>query len=83
MTLLSKLKLFLLVTNRSYSLHESILQVSKKNVLIFLKAYLFIQMNKLLREVPTMESWLTDGSSKFVQVNYSTLTNLANLDGFY
>jgi hypothetical protein len=25
-------------------------------------------MNKLLREVPTMESWLSDGSSEFVQV---------------
>ena len=26
------------------------------------------QMNKLLREVPTMESWLNEGSSDFVQV---------------
>ena len=25
-------------------------------------------MNKLLREVPTMESWLNEGSSDFVQV---------------
>ena len=28
-----------------------------------------IQMNKLLREVPTMESWLNEGSSEFVQVS--------------
>jgi hypothetical protein len=27
-----------------------------------------LQMNKLLREVPTMESWLNEGSSEFVQV---------------
>jgi hypothetical protein len=26
-------------------------------------------MNKLLREVPTIESWITDGSSDFVQVS--------------
>lgn len=28
----------------------------------------FSQMNKLLREVPTMESWISDSSSSFVQV---------------
>ena len=26
-------------------------------------------MNKLLREVPTMESWVSDGGSEFVQVS--------------
>lgn len=26
-------------------------------------------MNKLLREVPTIESWISDGSSEFVQVS--------------
>ena len=26
-------------------------------------------MNKLLREVPTMESWISGGSSEFVQVS--------------
>ena len=30
---------------------------------------LILKMNKLLREVPTMESWISGGSSEFVQVS--------------
>ncbi len=46
-------------------------------------------MNKLLREVPTIESWISDGSSEFVQVSLhkdfirSALTTLKrSVDGW-
>ena len=42
-------------------------------------------MNKLLREVPTMESWVCNSSSSFVQVtldNDFILAQLTRLNGF-
>ena len=41
---------------------------SKNNNYIHLTSFKF-KMNKLLREVPTMESWVSGGSSEFVQVS--------------